>query len=169
MCALNRSRGRFGGMDVYDVPSNYALHVTAQSAHGIESSDFFEDLNPYFAKGFAGGASIDPPKVDVQGEMLPILRDVYLTSGDALVGIPHTINAVHLVHQSVHVQLAEVSTWDEYISELERLDGQDRDGDGIGDKPFCLPASSRIWAYHLLEIIVGSFFQLAGPQDVRHF
>lgn len=156
-------------MDLYDIPSNYALQVTAQAAHGIENRDMFEDLNPYFAKGFARGASIDPPTVDVQGEMLPILRDVYLTSGDALVGIPHTINAVHLVHQSEHVQLAEVSSWDEYISELQRLDGQDRNGDGIGDKPFCLPTSSRIWAYHLLETIAGSFFQRVGSQDVRHF
>jgi hypothetical protein len=163
------TRGLFGGMDAYDIPSTYALDPGYRAVHTIEGGDFFEDLNPYFAKGLAPGATIDPPLVDVQGGMLPILRDAYLTSGDALIGIPHTLNAVHLVHQPEHVQLAEVSSWDEYIAELLRLDGVDRDGDGVGDKPFCLPSSANSWALYLLEIIVGSFFQIAGPQDVRHF
>ena len=114
-------------MDAYDISSNHALEVKLNAVHSVDDADFFEDLDPYFAKGFAQGATINPPSVDVQGEMIPILRDVYLTSGDALVGIPHTISAVHLVHRPEHIQLAEVSSWDEYIAELQRLDGLDRD------------------------------------------
>lgn len=161
--------GLFGGMDVYDIPTNYAIPPKTARERLISNSDVFEDLNPYIGAGFTRSASIDPSSVDVQGDMLPILRDVYLTSGDALVGIPHSIYAVHLVHNPEHMQLGAISTWDEYIAELERLDGIDRDGDGVGDKPFCLPASALSWSLYLLETIAASFFQVLGPQNVRHF
>ena len=56
-------------------------------------------------------------------------------------------------------------TWDELIAEMSRLSGQDRDGDGVNDKPFCFRwAASWHWK-QLLQYIATSFFQVRSQDE----
>jgi hypothetical protein len=96
--------------------------------------------------------------------VLPVVRELFATSGSSVVSLPMDIDAVVLLHQDTHVNLPLVATWEEYVAELRRLSLQDRDGDGVADKPFCLRGGGKDHASTLLLYIATSFFQVRGQQ-----
>ena len=94
--------------------------------------------------------------------VLPVVRELFATSGSSVVSLPFDIDTVVLLHQDTHVNLPLVATWEEYVAELRRLSLQDRDGDGVADKPFCFRNS--VLAPNFLLYIATSFFQVRGQQ-----
>ena len=95
--------------------------------------------------------------------VLPAVRELFATSGSSVVSLPMDIDALVLLHQDTHVNLPLVATWEEYVAELRRLSLQDRDGDGVADKPFCLRRGD-VLAPNFLLYIATSFFQVRGQQ-----
>ena len=166
------SLGLFGGMDVYDLPTNSAVDTLYSARYRVKEDDVFADLSEFLAKGLERTNTLDMPSIDLIGEMLPLMSDVYLTSRDALIGIPYSIKAIRLVHKADVAQLntpGYTYTWEEYVAELDRLSLLDRDANGTPDKSFCLPSSSLEWTRRPFMYIASSVFQTSGPQDLMAF
>jgi len=136
-----------------DRPLVYLLNMTEDDWNSRPDS-VAADLTPFLSTSEFDWLSV-----------LPIVREVFATSGTSVVSLPMDIDAVVLLHQDTHVNLPLVATWDEYVAELRRLSLQDRDGDGVADKPFCFRGGGGSFLqYALLTYIATSFFQVRGQQ-----
>jgi hypothetical protein len=164
-------------LSVNDCISHRSWVLSAPTAaHGVTLADMFEDLTPYLALGFDQIPGLTPPSRGVSSydfsEVASLFQNAYARSGTSIVGLPVGFDGRHLVHHS-NVDLPRVGngtavTWDDLIDKLLVAAEEDRDGDGIKDKPLCvkdLCGESDV----LLQYIASSIIQTRGPEQQFFF
>ena len=146
-----------GGFDAYfALVGNLLPKLAFGDAWSAETTNVAADLSPFLSTSYFDWLAV-----------LPALREISCTSGTAVVSLPYDIDVLTLFHQDKHVKLPGVTTWNELLAEMRRLGEQDRDGDGVADKPYCHRGT---WAQErLLRFIASSFFQVRGPHDGHVF
>jgi len=151
------SQAFLGGFDGYFTQlGNILPKLAFGDAWSVEPTEVAADLSPFLSTSDFDWLSV-----------LPALREISCTSGTAVVSLPSDIDVLTFFHQDKHVKLPAVVTWNELLAEMRRLEGQDRDGDGVADKPYC--HRGAFLQERLLRFIASSFFQVRGPHDGHVF